>query len=55
MMTGSSIIDLKAKNEKPSMEIAITGAGNVGTALGNAWIKRGHEIAFGVREGHALI
>src|ERR1700676_2663594 len=41
---------LKAKNEKPSMEIAIIGAGNVGTALGNAWIKRGHEIAFGVRD-----
>jgi len=32
------------------MEIAIIGAGNVGTALGNAWIKRGHEIAFGVRD-----
>src|ERR1700719_2154395 len=50
MMAGSSIIDLKAKNEKPFMEIAIIGAGNVGTALGNAWIKRGHEIAFGVRD-----
>jgi 8-hydroxy-5-deazaflavin:NADPH oxidoreductase len=32
------------------MKIAIIGAGNVGTALGNAWIKRGHEIAFGVRD-----
>jgi 8-hydroxy-5-deazaflavin:NADPH oxidoreductase len=50
MMAGSSIIDLKAKNEKPFMEIAIIGAGNVGTTLGNAWIKRGHEIAFGVRD-----
>jgi predicted dinucleotide-binding enzyme len=32
------------------MEIAIIGAGNVGTALGNAWLKRGHNIAFGVRD-----
>jgi predicted dinucleotide-binding enzyme len=32
------------------MEIAIIGAGNVGTALANAWIKRGHQIAFGVRD-----
>jgi predicted dinucleotide-binding enzyme len=32
------------------MEIAIIGAGNVGTTLGNAWIKRGHEVAFGVRD-----
>jgi predicted dinucleotide-binding enzyme len=31
------------------MKIAIIGAGNVGAALGNAWTKRGHEIAFGVR------
>ena len=32
------------------MKIAIIGAGNVGTVLGNAWRKRGHEIAFGVRD-----
>ena len=32
------------------MKIAIIGAGNVGTALGNAWAKRGYEIAFGVRD-----
>ena len=32
------------------MKITIIGAGNVGTALGNAWTKRGHEIAFGVRD-----
>ncbi len=32
------------------MKIAIIGAGNVGTTLGRAWLKRGHEIAFGVRE-----
>ena len=32
------------------MEIAIIGAGNVGTGLGNAWIKLGHEISFGVRD-----
>ena len=32
------------------MEIAIIGAGNVGTTLGNAWIKRGHEVAFGIRD-----
>jgi predicted dinucleotide-binding enzyme len=32
------------------MKIAIIGAGKVGTALGNAWTKRGHEIAFGVRD-----
>ena len=32
------------------MKIAIIGVGNVGTALGNAWTKRGHEITFGVRD-----
>jgi 8-hydroxy-5-deazaflavin:NADPH oxidoreductase len=32
------------------MKIAIIGAGNVGTALGKAWTKGGHEIAFGVRD-----
>jgi 8-hydroxy-5-deazaflavin:NADPH oxidoreductase len=32
------------------MNIAIIGAGNVGTALGHAWAKGGHDIAFGVRD-----
>jgi predicted dinucleotide-binding enzyme len=41
---------LETKKRKSSMKIAIIGAGNVGTALGNAWTKRGHEIAFGVRD-----
>jgi predicted dinucleotide-binding enzyme len=41
---------LNRKNEKSFMKIAIIGAGNVGTTLGNAWAKRGHEIAFGVRD-----
>jgi predicted dinucleotide-binding enzyme len=46
----SRIIDAKAKTEKTFMVIAIIGAGNVGTTLGNAWIKRGHEVVFGVRD-----
>lgn len=32
------------------MKIAIIGAGNVGATLGRAWLKRGHEVAFGVRD-----
>jgi len=32
------------------MKIAVIGAGNVGATLGRAWLKRGHEIAFGVRD-----
>jgi 8-hydroxy-5-deazaflavin:NADPH oxidoreductase len=32
------------------MKIAIIGAGSVGTALGKAWTKGGHEITFGVRD-----
>jgi len=31
------------------MNIAIIGAGSVGTALGKAWSRSGHEIVFGVR------
>jgi 8-hydroxy-5-deazaflavin:NADPH oxidoreductase len=31
------------------MKIAIIGAGNVGGALGRAWLKSGHEVMFGVR------
>ncbi|HEY9386927.1 MAG TPA: NADPH-dependent F420 reductase [Nitrososphaeraceae archaeon] len=31
------------------MEIAIIGAGDVGGTLGKIWIKKGHQIMFGVR------
>ncbi len=31
------------------MKIGIIGAGDVGSILGKAWAKRGHEIVFGVR------
>ena len=31
------------------MRIAIIGAGNVGSALGQGWAKRGHEVRYGVR------
>lgn len=42
------------------MKIAIVGAGDVGTALGNAWVKAGHEVVYGVRNpklssGHVAI
>jgi predicted dinucleotide-binding enzyme len=30
------------------MRIAIIGAGNVGRALGNGWLKHGHDVRFGV-------
>jgi len=32
------------------MQIAIIGAGNVGTALGSGWSKEGHQIIYGVRK-----
>ena len=32
------------------MKIAILGAGKVGTALGKAWARAGHDIIFGVRK-----
>lgn len=32
------------------MKIAIIGAGGVGRALGTGWSKKGHEIAYGVRD-----
>jgi predicted dinucleotide-binding enzyme len=32
-----------------AIEIAIIGAGNVGSALGTAWRNRGHGVTFGVR------
>src|SRR5690242_7563464 len=31
------------------MKIGIIGAGNVGSTLGKAWAKKGHDIFFGVR------
>ena len=31
-------------------KIAIIGSGNVGSALGNGWLKAGHEVVFGVRD-----
>lgn len=31
------------------MKIAVIGAGNVGSTLGLAWAKRGHQVVFGVR------
>jgi predicted dinucleotide-binding enzyme len=32
------------------MRIAVIGSGNVGGTLGKGWAKRGHEVAFGVRQ-----
>jgi 8-hydroxy-5-deazaflavin:NADPH oxidoreductase len=32
------------------MRIAVIGAGNVGGALGAAWVRAGHQVTFGVRE-----
>lgn len=32
------------------MKIGILGAGNVGTTLGKAWAKQGHDVIFGVRD-----
>ena len=34
------------------MKIAIIGAGNVGRAVGGAWLRAGHTIAYGVRAPH---
>jgi 8-hydroxy-5-deazaflavin:NADPH oxidoreductase len=31
------------------MNIAVIGAGSVGSTLGNAWQRRGHEVSYGVR------
>ena len=33
------------------MKIAIIGSGNVGGALGNAWVRAGHQVTFGMRGG----
>jgi 8-hydroxy-5-deazaflavin:NADPH oxidoreductase len=35
------------------MDIAIIGAGNVGSALGKGWLKAGHDVVFGVRDPHS--
>jgi predicted dinucleotide-binding enzyme len=35
------------------MKIAIIGAGNVGGALGMNWARKGHDVAFGVRDPKA--
>jgi predicted dinucleotide-binding enzyme len=32
------------------MELAIIGAGNVGTTLGRGWLRAGHQVTCGVRE-----
>lgn len=32
------------------MKIAVIGAGRVGTALGSAWAKAGHEVFYGMRD-----
>jgi predicted dinucleotide-binding enzyme len=32
------------------MTIAVIGAGNVGSALANGWLKAGHEVMFGIRD-----
>lgn len=34
-----------------TMNIAIIGAGNVGSALAEAWLRKGHAVRFGVPEG----
>lgn len=36
------------------MKIGILGAGAVGTTLGRAWVKQGHEVIFGVRDPQAV-
>lgn len=35
------------------MKIGILGAGNLGTTLGKAWAKHGHEVIYGVRDRNA--
>jgi 8-hydroxy-5-deazaflavin:NADPH oxidoreductase len=38
---------------RESMQLAIIGAGNVGSALASGWIRSGHEVTFGVRDAAA--
>ncbi len=33
------------------MKIAVIGSGNVGGALGEAWVRAGHEVVFGTKGG----
>jgi predicted dinucleotide-binding enzyme len=35
--------------KEPDIKLAIIGAGNVGSTLGTAWRKRGHDVTWGVR------
>jgi predicted dinucleotide-binding enzyme len=35
------------------MKIAIIGASGVGSTLGHAWRRRGHQVTYGVPEPHA--
>lgn len=35
------------------MEIALIGSGNVGSALGEAWVRAGHRLVIGSRQGPA--
>ncbi len=32
------------------MKITVIGSGNVGSALGQAWVRAGHEVVFGMRD-----
>src|SRR3569833_1940365 len=32
------------------MRIAVIGAGNVGRAVGDAWLAKGHDVVYGVRD-----
>ena len=36
------------------MKLAIIGAGNVGGALGQAWARAGHRIAYGLKDPEDL-
>jgi predicted dinucleotide-binding enzyme len=36
------------------MKIGIIGAGDIGSTLGKAWAKRGHQIMFGIRNPESL-
>ncbi|MDE3066280.1 MAG: NAD(P)-binding domain-containing protein [Verrucomicrobiota bacterium] len=40
----------RTNTRRQVVKIAVIGAGNVGTVLGRAWLKCGHEMTFGARE-----
>lgn len=40
--------------EKPSLKIGIIGSGNIGSTLGEFWIKAGHEVLFSSRHPEQL-